>query len=262
MNSGRIRPDLQGKRWHDGAEHDGLAAMSARVLLVDDDARLRGMVAEFLVRHGIESEGVGTIAAAQRCLQRERFDLAVLDLMLPDGDGISLCRRLRQSNEQMPIIILSAKGDDVDRIVGLEIGADDYLAKPCNLRELVARIFTVLRRAGQRAGIAARAESLTMRIGEFEIDLWARSLRRDGQSVRITTGEYQLLEVLVTHARRVLNRDELMALSSGRRGDTLTRSVDILISRLRQVLEPDPAEPRYIQTVWGRGYMFVPDAPL
>lgn len=235
--------------------------MSAKVLLVDDDVRLRGMTAEYLLRHGISSEGVGTVAGAQRCLQRERYDLAVLDLMLPDGDGIALCRKLRQTAEQVPIIILSAKGDDVDRIVGLEIGADDYLAKPCNLRELVARIFTVLRRSGQRPGVAANAESAVVNIGQFEVDLWARSLRRDGELVRITTGEYQLLEVLVTHARRVLNRDELMALSSGRRGDTLTRSVDILISRLRQVLEPDPAAPRYIQTVWGRGYMFVPDAP-
>ncbi|MFA5940370.1 MAG: response regulator [Sinimarinibacterium sp.] len=235
--------------------------MQAKVLLVDDDQRLRQMVAEYLLRHGIDSEGVGTAAAARRCLQRDPYDLVVLDLMLPDEDGIALCRHLRQTAVKVPIIILSAKGDDVDRIVGLEIGADDYLGKPCNLRELVARIFTVLRRVSLRPGVALGADAAIVRIGEFEIDLWARSLRRDGEVVRITTGEYQLLEVLVTHARRVLNRDELMALASGRRSDSLSRSVDILVSRLRQVLEPDPAVPRYIQTVWGRGYMFVPDAP-
>ncbi len=236
--------------------------MKAKVLLVDDDQRLRQMVAEYLRRHGIDSEGGGTAAAARRCLQRGHYDLVVLDLMLPDDDGIALCRRLRQESAQMPVIMLSARGDDVDRIVGLEIGADDYLAKPCNLRELVARIFTVLRRARGRAGIAVRSDAAVVRIGEFEVDLWARSLRRNGEVIRITTGEYQLLEVLVTHARRVLSRDELMALSCGRRNDGFSRSIDILISRLRQVLEPDPAVPRYIQTVWGRGYMFVPDAPL
>ncbi|TJY64939.1 response regulator [Sinimarinibacterium sp. CAU 1509] len=234
--------------------------MKAKVLLVDDDARLRQMLAEYLARHGIESDGAPTAAHALRCLQREHYDLVVLDLMLPDDDGISVCRRLREASVTVPIIILSAKGDDVDRIVGLEVGADDYLAKPCNLRELVARIFTVLRRIGNPERPAA-GDVQHLRIGPFELDLWARTLRRDGEPVRITTGEYQLLEVLVRNSRRVLNRDELMRLSSGRRNDSFSRSVDILVSRLRQLLEPDPSSPRYIQTVWGRGYMFVPDVP-
>jgi len=234
--------------------------MKAKVLLVDDDARLRQMLSEFLTRHGIETDGASTAAHALRCLQREHYDLVVLDLMLPDDDGISVCRRLREASVSVPIIILSAKGDDVDRIVGLEVGADDYLAKPCNLRELVARIFTVLRRIGHAERPAAD-EAQPLQIGPFELDLWARTLRRDGEAVRITTGEYQLLEVLVRNARRVLNRDELMRLSSGRRNDSFSRSIDILVSRLRQLLETDPSRPRYIQTVWGRGYMFVPDAP-
>nr|WP_043113848.1 response regulator [Solimonas soli] len=235
--------------------------MKAKVLLVDDDVRLRQMMAEYLLRHGIESDGVSTAAAAVRALARERFDLIVLDLMLPDDDGIALCRRLRAAASPVPIIILSAKGDDVDRIVGLEVGADDYLAKPCNMRELVARIFTVLRRIGQTARADAVSTPKTVRIGAFELDLWARALTRDGEAVHITTREYQLLEALVQHARRVLNRDELMTLTNGRPSDALSRSIDILISRLRQVLEPDPTTPRYIQTVWGRGYMFVPDQP-
>jgi two-component system phosphate regulon response regulator OmpR len=233
--------------------------MKAKILLVDDDVRLRQMLAEYLHRHGIETEGASTAAAARRSLQRGHFDLIVLDLMLPDEDGISLCRQLRERRTGVPVIMLSAKGDDVDRIIGLEVGADDYLAKPCNLRELVARIFTVLRRAGRPAG--RESETRSVSFGEFELDLWSRTLRRNGEPVRITTGEYQLLEVLVTHGRRVLNRDELMSLASGRRSDAFSRSIDILISRLRHTLESDPAAPRYIQTVWGRGYMFVPDAP-
>lgn len=235
--------------------------MNARVLLVDDDVRLRQMVAEYLQRHGLESEGVSTAAAALRQLARSSFDLVVLDLMLPDEDGIALCRRLRSAASPLPIIILSAKGDDVDRIIGLEVGADDYLAKPCNLRELVARIVSVLRRAAHAPRGDALGAPQRMRIGDFELDLWARVLRRHGEPVHITTREYQVLEALVLHARRVLNRDELTSLSSGRHSDALSRSIDILVSRLRQVLEPDPATPRYIQTVWGRGYMFVPDVP-
>lgn len=235
--------------------------MKAKVLLVDDDVRLRQMMSEYLLRHGIESDGVSTAAAAVRGLGRGGFDLIVLDLMLPDEDGITLCRRLRTAASPIPIIILSAKGDDVDRIVGLEVGADDYLAKPCNLRELVARIFTVLRRIGQTARAETAMTPKTARIGDFELDLWSRTLSRGGAAVHVTTREYQLLEALVLHARRVLNRDELMTLTSGRPSDALSRSIDILISRLRQILEPDPAAPRYIQTVWGRGYMFVPDQP-
>ena len=232
-----------------------------RILLVDDDARLRQMVAEYLDRHGLSCEQAESAAAAERCLSRDRFDLVVLDLMLPDEDGIALCRRLREQFPDLPILILSARGDDVDRIIGLEVGADDYLAKPCNLRELVARIVSILRRSARSSQAHHEGESRRVRFGDFELDLWARTLRRHGEIIKITTGEYQLLEVLVTHARRVLNRDELISLASGRRRISLSRSVDILISRLRQVLEIDPASPRYIQTVWGRGYMFVPDAP-
>lgn len=232
-----------------------------KILLVDDDLRLRQMVAEYLQRHGLESEGASTGAAALRMLSRSGFDLVVLDLMLPDDDGIALCRRLRGAASPVPIIILSAKGDDVDRIVGLEVGADDYLAKPCNLRELVARIFTVLRRVASANRVDPLGGPRRVRIGAFDLDMWTRTLGRDGEPVHITTREYQLLEALVLHARRVLNRDELMTLTSGRPNDALSRSIDILISRLRQVLEPDPSAPRYIQTVWGRGYMFVPDAP-
>lgn len=229
-----------------------------RVLLVDDDERLRQMVAEYLQRHGLECLQAGSATAAEQRLAHESVDLVVLDLMLPDEYGINLCRRLRDNAPDLPILILSARGDDVDRIIGLEVGADDYLPKPCNLRELVARIFSILRRSARAGG---EADSRRKRFGGFEVDLWTRTLRRGDETVKITTGEYQLLEALVTNARRVLSRDELISLASGRKRVSLSRSVDILISRLRQVLEDDPASPRYIQTVWGRGYMFVPDPP-
>ncbi|HSW13784.1 MAG TPA: response regulator [Solimonas sp.] len=233
--------------------------MSPKVLLVDDDERLRSLIASFLGKHAIEAEAVGTAAAAQRYMQRDHYDLVVLDLMLPDGDGISLCRRLRELSPGTPIIMLSARGDDVDRIIGLEVGADDYLAKPCNPRELVARIHSVLRRTRQRGLPAVAASRETLRFGDFELDLWRRVLSRGGEAVRLTTGEYQLLEALALNSRRVLGRDELHRMVSGNRGETLSRSIDLLVSRLRRVLEPDADEPRYIQTVWGRGYIFVPD---
>jgi len=227
-------------------------SISPKVLLVDDDERLRTLIAGFLGKHAIEAETVGTAASAQRYLQRERYDLVVLDLMLPDGDGISLCRRLRELSPGTPIIMLSARGDDVDRIIGLEVGADDYLAKPCNPRELVARIHSVLRRTQQRGLPALPASRETLRFGEFELDLWRRVLMRQGEAVRLTTGEYQLLEALALNSRRVLGRDELHRMVSGNR--------DLQVSRLRRILEPDTVEPRYIQTVWGRGYIFVPDS--
>lgn len=231
--------------------------MSIRVLWIDDDARLRALVSTFLARHGIACESVGSAADGLRVLERTSFDLVLLDLGLPDEDGLALCQQLRRRWPMTPIIILSARGTDVDRIVGLEVGADDYLGKPCNLRELVTRIFTVLRRC--KRGSAAGERANVVRFGPYELDLWSRLLKRDGAPVRTTPGELQLLEVLARNSRRVLNRDELLNLAFGRRNAALSRSVDILISRLRRALEPDPANPRYIQTIWGRGYMFVPD---
>jgi two-component system phosphate regulon response regulator OmpR len=231
--------------------------MKPTVLLVEDDLRLRAMIADYLGRHGIRTQTAGTASSALRAIERGGIDLVVLDLMLPDGDGMEVCRSIRQGPAQTPVIILSAKGDEVDRIIGLEVGADDYLGKPCNMRELVARIFSVLRRAGQSSSRTNPEQSL--RFGPFEIDLSTRTLRRQGVPIRLTSGEYQLLSVLIRHRRRVLNRDELMTLATGRRPVGLSRSIDIQISRLRQIIEESTTEPRYIQTVWGRGYVFVPD---
>lgn len=230
--------------------------MARKILLIDNDATHRQWLGAFLGVHGMKADGVGTAAAGQRRLQQSRYEALILDPVLPDQYGISLCRTLREQGCHMPIVIVSAKADDVDRIIGLEVGADDYLAKPCNPRELLARLLSVLRRI-ERPTTAHG----TVRFGEFELDRWSRVLRRNGEPVHLTSGELTLLDVLVCNSRRVLTRDQLMQLTAGREWDALTRSVDIHVSRLRRHIEDEPLRPRYVQTVWGRGYMFVPDPP-
>jgi two-component system phosphate regulon response regulator OmpR len=199
-----------------------------------------------------------------RQMQRVRYDLVVLDLMLPREDGLAVCRRLRTAGENVPIIMLTAKGDDVDRIVGLEMGADDYLAKPFNPRELVARIHAVLRRqAGRSTPGAPTAEPAQVEFGPHMLDLATRRLTRAGESIALTTGEFSLLKALVLHARQPMSRDKLMELARGRELESTDRSIDVQVSRLRKILGEDPQNPRYIQTVWGFGYVFVPDgAPV
>jgi two-component system, OmpR family, phosphate regulon response regulator OmpR len=184
----------------------------------------------------------------------------VLDLMLPGEDGLAICRRLRGANDAVPIIMLTAKGDEIDRIVGLEMGADDYLPKPFNPRELVARIQAVLRRKAPTPVPGAPAETAaSVAFGPFVLDLSARALSKDGTPIALTTGEFALLKVLVSHPREPLTRDKLLELARGREHEPFDRSIDIQISRLRRIIEADSAHPRYIQTVWGFGYVFVPD---
>jgi two-component system, OmpR family, phosphate regulon response regulator OmpR len=195
-----------------------------------------------------------------RALDREFYDLIVLDLMLPGEDGLAICRRLRGAKNDVAIIMLTAKGEDVDRIVGLELGADDYLPKPFNPRELVARIHAVLRRRATPPppGAPAAAEEF-VRFGNVEVNLATRELVRDGTTTQLTTGEFGLLKVLVEHPRQPLSRDKLMELARGREYEVFDRAIDVQVSRLRKLVEEDAAKPRYIQTVWGFGYVFVPD---
>jgi two-component system phosphate regulon response regulator OmpR len=184
----------------------------------------------------------------------------VLDLMMPGEDGLSVCRRLRGSANLIPIVMLTAKGDDVDRIVGLEMGADDYLPKPFNPRELVARIHAVLRRRPPAAPPGAPAlDDETVSFGRVTLNLATRSLKRDDTEVPLTTGEFALLRALVQHPRQPLSRDKLMELARGREYEVFDRSIDVQVSRLRKLVEDDHSQPRYIQTVWGFGYVFVPD---
>eukprot|EP01031_Cornospumella_fuschlensis_P022293 gene22293-27256_t len=195
-----------------------------------------------------------------RILQRETIDLIVLDLMLPGEDGLSICRRMRGAGNKTPIIMLTAKGEEVERINGLEIGADDYLGKPFNPRELLARIHAVLRRRPQAEVPGAPAsEQEVVTFSEFTFDLGARSLSKNGQDIALTTGEFAMLKALVRHPRQPLTREKLAHLARGRDFEPFDRSLDVQISRLRKMLELDPASPKIIQTVWGVGYVFVPD---
>jgi len=241
-----------------------MTELKTRVLVVDDDQRLRELVVRYLTEQGFEVRAVPDAAGMDKQLARERYDLVVLDLMLPGEDGLAICRRLRgdkAAHANAPaIIMLTAKGDDVDRIVGLEMGADDYLPKPFNPRELVARINAVLRRR-QPAGPpgAPASDTEIHRFGAFEFNLATRSLLRDGKQVPLTTGEYSVLKVLVQHPRQPLSRDKLMELARGREYGVFDRSIDVQISRLRKIVEDDHTHPRLIQTVWGFGYVFVPD---
>jgi two-component system phosphate regulon response regulator OmpR len=237
-----------------------MAELKTRILVVDDDQRLRDLLTRYLGEQKFEVRAVADAAAMDKLLSRERYDLLVLDLMLPGEDGLAICRRLRAAGGSPAIIMLTAKGDEVDRIVGLEMGADDYLPKPFNPRELVARINAVLRRK-PRGGLpgAPGAEDGVARFGPFEFSPATRELRRDGKPVPLTTGEFSVLKVLVERPRQPLSRDQLMELARGREYEVFDRAIDVQISRLRKIVEADPAHPRYIQTVWGHGYVFVPD---
>ena len=231
-----------------------------RLLVVDDDPKLRDLLHRYLTAQQFEVGLAIDGASMNRLLQKETWDLIILDLMLPGEDGLSIMRRLRGANVRTPVIILTAKGDDVDRIVGLEMGADDYLPKPFNPRELLARINAVLRRQpGPESPGAPATDIGEVRFGPFVFDPALRSLSRDGQAVPLTTGEYSVLKVFARHPRQPLNRDKLMVLARGREYGAFDRSLDVQVSRLRKLIETDPTNPRYIQTVWGVGYVFVPD---
>jgi two-component system phosphate regulon response regulator OmpR len=190
----------------------------------------------------------------------ERPDLLVLDLMLPGEDGLNLLRRLRDGGDSLPVLLLTARADGVDRIIGLEQGADDYLAKPFLPRELTARIEAILRRQAPSPGGSPQPDGECVRFGGCTVDLATRELRdATGESLPITSGEFALLAAFVRHPHRPLSRERLIELARGPMSETESRSMDVQISRLRKRIEPDPARPRYLQTVWGYGYVFVPD---
>jgi DNA-binding response OmpR family regulator len=232
---------------------------AARILLIDDDARIRELLLRYLTEQGFEVRAAADAREMAQHLDRGRFDLWVLDLMLPGEDGLSILRRARGTGETTPVILLTAKGDEIDRIVGLEMGADDYLSKPFNPRELVARIKAILRRQRTSSpGAPAEIEGMVS-FGLCTLDIGTRQLSRDGKSIALTTGEFALLKVLVSHPRQPLSRDRLMELARGRDHDVFDRTIDVQVSRLRKLIEPDAAKPRYIQTVRGHGYVFVPD---
>ena len=234
--------------------------MTERVLVVDDDAGLRDLLSEYLVKQGFLVETARDGREMDERMAANAPDLVVMDLMLPGEDGLSLTRRIK-ALRNLPVIMLSARGEDIDRIVGLEVGADDYLAKPFNPRELLARIRAVLRRGGEGEAMrtaAAQAKDESARFGPFSLDLAAQRLSREGEDIPLTQAEFTLLKVFVEHPNRALSRDQIMDWLKGFERDPFDRSIDVRVTRLRRKLEDDPANPFYIRTVWGQGYLFAP----
>ena len=228
-----------------------------QILVVDDDLALRALLGEYLAGEGFSVAGAEDGVAMDAWLAEHETDLVILDLMLPGEDGLSLARRLR-ARADIPIIMLSARGGDIDRIVGLEVGADDYMPKPFNPRELLARIRAVLRRRAPSALPEPREDDGVIRFGPYRLDLGQRELRRGDESVVLTSGELELLRILAEHPDRVLDRDLLLDLLKGYERSPFDRSIDVQIARLRAKIEPDTKRPRYIRTIWGKGYMFTP----
>lgn len=235
--------------------------MPVRLLMIDDDTRLAAMVGEYLRAAGFVVEVSGTLAAGRDRLlthgapaSSEAFDALVLDLMLPDGDGLDLCRELRAESRtrQLPLLMLTARGEPMDRIVGLELGADDYLPKPFEPRELLARVKALLRRAAP----APSGADEVLRFGRLEVDLGARVARVDGKPCDLTSHQFELLVVLAQSPGRVLSRDQIMDALKGHPMEAFDRSIDVHISRIRAVIEDDPKEPRRVLTVRGAGYVF------
>ena len=224
-----------------------------RLLLVDDDLRLTTMVGDYLRRNGFDVDAVGSLQAGRERLAAGRYDALLLDLMLPDGDGLDLTRELRASarTRRLPLLMLTARGEPMDRIVGLEVGADDYLPKPFEPRELLARIKALLRRVAPDPDADER-----LSFGRLEIDLGARQARLDGRVCDLTAHQFDLLTVLARHPGRVLSRDQIMDELKGHPLEAFDRSIDVHISRIRAVIEDDPKAPRRVLTVRGAGYVF------
>jgi two-component system phosphate regulon response regulator OmpR len=232
----------------------------ARVLVADDEADLRALLQRYLTDQGCVVRTVDGAEPLEKLLARERFDVLVLDVMMPGEDGLSICRRLRAQGETIPIVMLTARGDPLDRIIGLEMGADDYLPKPFTPRELLARIQALVRR--QRvlgAHTGPPGSEPVVRFGEHTLHVSERRLVRGGVEVALSSAEFALLSAFVQHPNRPLGRDRLIELAHGRDHEATDRSIDVQVMRLRRLIEADPSEPRHIRTVWGVGYVFVPE---
>lgn len=227
-----------------------------RILMVDDDVALRELVTSYLSSSGYQVEGVGDGEAFRASMAQHGADLVVLDLMLPGEDGLSLLKWLRADGGP-PVIIVSARGEEVDRVVGLEVGADDYLAKPFGPRELLARVRAVLRR-GSSGAEAKETASDALAFGPFRLDLARHALTRDGGEISLTSGEFTLLRIFLEHPNQVLTRDHLITLVKGYERAPFDRSVDVRVTRLRRKIEPNPEAPVYLRTIWGEGYLFSP----
>ncbi|MCP5419947.1 MAG: response regulator [Gammaproteobacteria bacterium] len=233
--------------------------MRKKILVIDDDPELRKLLSGYLNRNGYDVLLLPDAVQVDAYIERYAPHMLVLDLMLPGEDGLAVCRRLRGQGEDIPILMLTARDEAVDRIIGLEMGADDYLGKPFDPRELTARIEAVLRRHPARNAGLPDAASDIYSFGDCQFDRAARQLRRGDQVISLSSREYALLNVFVRYAHKPLSRERLLELTRGEETETFDRAIDVQVFRLRRLLEPDPTQPRYLQTVWGVGYVFVPD---
>ena len=228
----------------------------SKLLVVDDDPELRDLTKAYLMKNGFIVNTVESSVGMDEFLATNDVDLLILDLMLPGEHGLAIAKRLKKKKD-LPIIIVSAQGEDIDRIVGLEIGADDYLPKPFNPRELLARIRAVLRRSSGKTE-EKETESSRLVFNDYELDLSAHSLSRGGEKVSLTSGEFDLLALLAANPNRVLHRDTILDRLTGAERSPFDRSIDVRVTRLRGKLEFDPSKPELIKTIWGKGYMFCP----
>jgi two-component system phosphate regulon response regulator OmpR len=233
--------------------------MTTRILLVDDDPELRTLLCDYLGRQGIEISTLHDAGALPQWLERDRPDMIVLDVLMPGVDGLTALGRLRAAGDDIPVILLTGRADHIDRIVGLEMGADDYIGKPFNPRELIARAEAILRRRRASLSPAALEQREPFRFGRFTLDFESRTLKTADRSQILSATEFAMLKVFINHAMRTLTRERLIGLLYGPEGEHTDRGVDVQVWRLRQILEINPSSPRLIQTVRGRGYVFVPD---
>ena len=232
------------------------------ILVVDDNHEIRDLLSQFLTKDGFRVSTAPDGRAMRKVLSDSKIDLIVLDLMLPGEDGLTLCRQLR-AESSIPVIMLTAKGEEIDRVIGLEMGADDYVAKPFSSRELLARIKAVLRRAESLSQTQDSDGAVIYLFVQWKLDTYKRELESaDGSVVPLSTGEFDLLLTLIQHPQRVLNRDQLLDLTKGRAAAAFDRSIDTQVSRLRRKIEEDPKDPKIIKTVWGGGYIFTPAVSL
>lgn len=239
---------------------DNAVSDSGYLLVVDDDPELRELIEAYLVRQGFDVSTAQDGAEMDLRLAERTPDLVILDLMLPDENGLDIAKRLKGTSA-IPIIMISAQGEDVDRIVGLEVGADDYLGKPFNPRELLARVRAVLRRSAKSVETeTSSTEAERYAFGDFVLDVTSHRLLRGDVEISLTSGEFDLLAILVRFPNRVMDRDRILDLLTGAERSPFDRSIDVRVTRLRGKIEADPSKPRFIRTVWGKGYMFCPDA--
>ncbi len=232
-----------------------------KILIVDDDIELISILKNYLSKYNFNVKNVINSIQMQRLLVREIFHLIILDLVLPGEDGLSVCKRLRSEDNFIPIIIVTAKNDDIDRVIGLEVGADDYISKPFNPRELLARIRSLLRRQYyETSSISLFKEDIIVKFGNCELNLITREMFKNNKKIFLTSSEFSILKVLINNAKKPLSREKLMFLARGKEYNAIERSIDVQISRLRRLIENNSFKPRYIQTVWGLGYVFVPDS--